>query len=69
MLLLGDDVLVLVGLVLDDRDLDEVLGRFEKVSLADVQQLANWLAKKQRSVVAVGEVSAKTESGLARLSL
>lgn len=41
-------------------DLDETIERFESVTLQDVQSLAQDLVSRERSIVAVGDVSEKT---------
>jgi predicted Zn-dependent peptidase len=41
-------------------DLDETISRFEAVTLADVQSLAQDMLSRERSIVAVGDVNEKT---------
>ena len=45
-------------------DLDEALRRFRAVSIADVSALAADLLQRELSIVAVGDVSEDTFSGL-----
>ena len=45
-------------------DLDESLRRFEAVTLDDVQELAAFVAKQERSIVAVGDLGEEVFAGL-----